>query len=131
MMWLPGLYHSLTRVWLQQLLFESRKMQITACRDTNPRNKQTYLVPCRKMESKQFLFHNAQILKEDPHVEIVPFLERTILSLITIFRKIQLVTVRKSHLLFESRKMQITACRDKKHRNEQTYMTPCRKIESK
>src|SRR5258705_360243 len=93
------------------------------------------LAPCYSIAAlwnpSNFYSTMLQCCNKAPNGETVPFLERTIISWIRIFHTIQLVTVRKSHLLFESPEMQITACIDKNHRNKQTYLTPSRKIESK
>src|SRR5258705_2048955 len=93
------------------------------------------LAPCYSIAAlwnpSNFYSITLQCCNKEPNGETVPFLERTIISWIRIFHTIQLVTVRKSHLIFESREMQITACRDKIHRNKQTHLTLCRKMESK
>src|SRR5258705_2300748 len=93
-------------------------------------NKLTTLSPCKK-NLRNFYSTKLQCCNKAPNGETVPFLERTIISWIRIFHTILLVTVRKSHLLFESPEMQITACIDKNHINKQTYFAPSRKMESK
>src|SRR5258705_2141665 len=93
------------------------------------------LAPCYSIAAlwnpSNFYSITLQCCNKDPNGETVPFLERTIISWIRIFHTIQLVTVRKSHLLFMSCKMQITACNDNKHRNKQTFLTYSRNIVSK